>query len=74
MKRKEFTEEEIKEVCGNLTDEQLGRLRYMLNKQLSQERSYRRLTAIADVAIVAFALLGYVTMVVVVALKAGGIL
>lgn len=72
--RKEFTEEEIKEACGGLTDEQAGRLRYMLNRQLDQERSYRRLTAIADVAIVIFALLGFATMVAVVVLKAGGIL
>lgn len=72
--RKQFTEEEIKEACGGLTDEQAGRLRYMLNKQLSQERDYRRLTAMTDVAIVAFALLCCATAIVVVFLKAGGIL
>ena len=74
MKKKEFTEEEIKEACEGITDEQAGRLRFMLNRQLDQERSYRRLTAVADVAIVAFAFLGFAAMVAVVALKAGGII
>lgn len=74
MRRKEFTEEEIKEACEGLTDEQAGRLRFMLNRQLDQERSHRRLTTIADVAIIVFALLGYAAMVAVAALKAGGII
>ena len=74
MRRKEFTEEEIKEACEGITNEQAGRLRFMLNRQLGQERSYRRLTAIADVAIVTFAFLGFAAMVAVVALKAGGII
>ena len=74
MKKKEFTEEEIKEACEGLTDEQAGRLRFMLNRQLGQERSYRRLTAATDIGIIVYAILSYVTVIVLIFLKVGGII
>lgn len=72
--RKQFTEEEIKEACENLTIEQCEKLTAMINEQLRQERGLARWTKAADMSVVIFAFLGFASMVVTVALLAGGVI
>ena len=74
MKRKQFTEGEVREALGNLTAEQCEKLTAMINERLRQERGLARLAKAADMSVIVFAFLGFASMVVTVALLAGGVI
>ena len=72
--RKQFTEGEVREALGNLTIEQCEKLTAMINERLRQERGLARWAKAAGMSIVIFAFLGFASMVVTVALLAGGVI